>query len=194
MLLKDKVALITAGASGMGRAAAELFAREGAQVIVVDINDQAAKDTVSAIEAAGGSAASAIVDVRDLGALKALAEQVQKEHGKLHILYNNVGIPGAAGLDLTEEEWNTGLEINARASFFLSGYLTEALKAAEGASVIFTSSTSGLIGSPYSPIALPRQRPRVLRHRCDHPRGRWHHRDVVPHHRVTGGPALAEPR
>ncbi len=152
MLLKDKVALITAGASGMGRAAAELFAREGAQVIVVDINDQAAKDTVSAIEAAGGSAASAIVDVRDLGALKALAEQVQKEHGKLHILYNNVGIPGAAGLDLTEEEWNTGLEINARASFFLSGYLTEALKAAEGASVIFTSSTSGLIGSPYSPM------------------------------------------
>ena len=69
------------------------------------------------------------------------------------MLYNNVGIPGAAGLDLTAEEWDTGLEINARASFFLSGYLTEALKAARrGASVIFTSSTSGLVGSPYSPM------------------------------------------
>jgi NAD(P)-dependent dehydrogenase (short-subunit alcohol dehydrogenase family) len=152
MLLKDKVALITAGASGMGRAAAERFAQEGAHVIVVDVNEANAKETVAAIEAAGGTGTAAIVDVRDLTALKALADQVQRDHGALHVLYNNVGIPGAAGLDLTEEEWNTGLEINARAGFFLSGYLTEALKAANGASVIFTSSTSGLIGSPFSPM------------------------------------------
>jgi NAD(P)-dependent dehydrogenase (short-subunit alcohol dehydrogenase family) len=152
MLLKDKVALVTAGASGMGRSGAEAFAREGAHVIVVDMNEQAAKETVTAIEADGGSAASAIVDVRDLGALKELAEGVTRDHGKLHVLYNNVGIPGAAGLDLTEEEWDFGLEINGRASFFLSGYLLEALKAADGASVIFTSSTSGLVGSPYSPM------------------------------------------
>jgi NAD(P)-dependent dehydrogenase (short-subunit alcohol dehydrogenase family) len=155
MLLENKIALVTAGASGMGRAASEVFAREGAHVIVVDVNETGAKDTVAAIEADGGSAAAQIVDVRDLGALKALAEKVQRDHGKLHVLYNNVGIPGAAGLDLTEEEWNTGIEINARASFFLSGYLTESLKAGGadgGASVIFTSSTSGLIGSPYSPM------------------------------------------
>jgi NAD(P)-dependent dehydrogenase (short-subunit alcohol dehydrogenase family) len=152
MLLKDKVALITAGASGMGRASAEAFAREGAHVIVVDMNEQAAKETVTAIEAEGGSAASAIVDVRDLGALKDLADGVTRDHGKLHVLYNNVGIPGAAGLDLTEEEWDFGLEINGRASFFLSGYLLDALKAADGASVIFTSSTSGLVGSPFSPM------------------------------------------
>lgn len=152
MLLKDKVALITAGASGMGRAGAEAFAREGAHVIVVDVNDQAAKETVAGIEAEGGSATSAVVDVRDLSALKALAADVTREHGKLDVLYNNVGIPGAAGLDLTEEEWDFGLEINGRASFFLSGYLTDALKAADGASVIFTSSTSGLVGSPLSPM------------------------------------------
>jgi NAD(P)-dependent dehydrogenase (short-subunit alcohol dehydrogenase family) len=152
MLLKDKVALITAGASGMGRSGAEAFAREGAHVIVVDMNETAAKETVAGIEAEGGSAAYAVVDVRDLGALKELADSVTKEHGKLHVLYNNVGIPGAAGLGLTEEEWDFGLEINARASFFLSGYLEEALKAAQGASVIFTSSTSGLVGSPYSPM------------------------------------------
>lgn len=152
MLLKDKVALITAGASGMGRAAAELFAAEGAHVIVVDMNEDAAKETLAAIEAKGGSAKVEVVNVRDLDALKALADQVMADHGKLDVLYNNVGIPGAAGLELTEEEWNTGLEINARGSFFLSGYLTEALKASGNASVIFTSSTSGLIGSPYSPM------------------------------------------
>ena len=152
MLLKDKIALVTAGASGMGRAGAAAFARAGAHVVVVDVNEQAAKDTVADIEQDGGSAAAAIVDVRDLGALKDLADRVTREHGKLHVLYNNVGIPGAAGLNLSPEEWDTGLEINGRASFFLSGYLLDALKAAEGASVIFTSSTSGLVGSPFSPM------------------------------------------
>ena len=152
MLLKDKIALVTAGASGMGRAGAAAFARAGAHVVVADVNEQAAKDTVAGIEQDGGSAAAAIVDVRDLGALKDLADRVTREHGRLHVLYNNVGIPGAAGLDLSPEEWDTGLEINGRASFFLSGYLLDALKAADGASVIFTSSTSGLVGSPFSPM------------------------------------------
>ena len=152
MLLKDKVALITAGASGMGRAGAERFAAEGAHVIVVDFNEANAKETVDGITAAGGSAAAEICDVRDLVALKVLAEKVEREHGALHVLYNNVGIPGAAGLQLSKDEWDLGIEVNARASFFLSGYLTSALKAANGASVIFTSSTSGLIGSPFSPM------------------------------------------
>ena len=149
MLLKDKIALVTAGASGMGRAAAEVFAREGAHVIVVDVNEENLKETVAGIEAAGGSAVGEVVNVRDLEALEALANKVQSEHGKLHVLYNNVGIPGAAGQQLSQEDWDTSIEINARASFFLSGYLTEALKAGGadgGASVIFTSSTSGLIG------------------------------------------------
>ena len=67
MLLKDKVALITAGASGMGRAGAERFAAEGAHVIVVDFNEANAAATVDGITAAGGSAAAEICDVRDLG-------------------------------------------------------------------------------------------------------------------------------
>lgn len=152
MLLKDKVAVVTAGASGMGRSGSELFAEHGAHVYVVDVNEEAANEVVEGIVAKGGSATAAAVDVRDLHALKRLADQVTAEHGKLDVLYNNVGIPGAAGLDLTVEEWDLGLEINARASFFLSGYLTDALKAADKASVIFTSSTSGLIGSPFSPM------------------------------------------
>lgn len=152
MLLKDKVAVITAGASGMGKAGAHAFAREGAHVIVVDLNDAATNEVVESIKAEGGKATAAVLDVRDLDALKALAEQVERDHGALHVLYNNVGIPGAAGLDLTVEDWNTLIDINARASFFLTNYFTNALKAANGASVIFTSSTSGLIASPTSPL------------------------------------------
>ncbi|MBI1376595.1 MAG: SDR family oxidoreductase [Frankiales bacterium] len=152
MLLTDKVALVTAGASGMGRAGAEVFAAHGAHVIVVDVDPTAAQATVDAIHGAGGSAAAEVVDVRDLDALRDLASRVEGEHGRLDILYNNVGIPGAAGMQLTAAEWDTAIEINARASFFLSGFLTDALKHAQGASVIFTSSTSGLVGSPFSPL------------------------------------------
>lgn len=152
MLLENKVALVTAGASGMGRSGSELFAEHGAHVYVVDVAADAAEEVVAGIRAAGGSATACAVDVRDLEALKALADRVSSEHGRLDVLYNNVGIPGAAGLDMSVEEWDTGLEINARASFFLSGYLNDALRAAEAASVIFTSSTSGLVGSPFSPM------------------------------------------
>src|SRR6478752_6644908 len=89
------------------------------------------KDKVAVITATGGSATAAVVNVRDLDALQDLAATVTSEHGRVDVLYNNVGIPGAAGLDMTVEEWDTGLEINARSSFFLSGYLTDALKAAD---------------------------------------------------------------
>ena len=136
----------------MGRAGAETFAREGAHVIVVDVNETAAKETVAGIEAEGGSARRRIGGRARPRRPEGAGRLRHREHGKLHVLYNNVGIPGAAGLDLSPEEWDTGLEINGRASFFLSGYLIDALKAAEGASVIFTSSTSGLVGSPYSPM------------------------------------------
>ncbi|WP_026928343.1 SDR family NAD(P)-dependent oxidoreductase [Granulicoccus phenolivorans] len=152
MLLENRIALITAAGSGMGQAAAKLFAKEGAHVIVVDVNEDATNQTVADIKAAGGSAQGEVVDVRDLDALKALADKVAAEHGKLDVLYNNVGIPGAAGMDLTLEEWNLATEINIRGSFFLSGYLTDLLKKSGNASVIWASSTSGLVGSPFSPM------------------------------------------
>ncbi|MFL4477330.1 SDR family NAD(P)-dependent oxidoreductase [Paeniglutamicibacter sp. ORCA_105] len=151
-MLQNKVALVTAGASGMGKAGAERFAEQGAFVYVVDRDESATKTVVDGIREKGGQATGIVVDVRDLDALKDVAEQVRKEHGVLHVLYNNVGIPGAAGLDLSEEEWNALIEINARASFYLTHYLTDLLKAADGASVIFKSSSSGLVGSPWSPL------------------------------------------
>ena len=89
--------------------------------------------------------------MRDLVALKVLAEKGRAGARRPGVLYNSVGVPGAGGLQLSKDEWDFGIEVNARASFFL-GYLTSALKAANGASVIFTSSTSRLIGSPFSPM------------------------------------------
>jgi NAD(P)-dependent dehydrogenase (short-subunit alcohol dehydrogenase family) len=151
MLLKSKVAVVTGAGSGMGRAGSLTFAAAGAHVHVVDLSAEAARETVAEIEAAGGRATATALDVRDLDALRAFAEQVGSA-GPVHVLYNNVGIPGAAGLGLDAETWDHDIHINGRAGFLLSGYLEKALEAADGASVIFASSTSGLVGSPTGPL------------------------------------------
>src|SRR5262245_34012559 len=91
--LDAKIALITGSASGLGRVAAELFAREGATVVVADIADPTA--TVEAITAAGGRASSTPLDVADDDSVRAAVQHAVDAHGGLHVLYNNAGIsPG----------------------------------------------------------------------------------------------------
>ncbi len=153
--LEGRVAVVTAAASGMGRSTAEALARAGAHVVVADRDGVAAAAVTTAIGAAGGSAQPAVVDVRDLDALAGMADSVVSEHGRIHVLHNNVGIPGAAGTAISPEDWDLAVEVNARAGFFLTDRFTEALAAGAaegGASVVFTSSTSGLVGSPFSPL------------------------------------------
>lgn len=149
--LARKNALVTAAGSGIGRASALLFASEGAHVVVVDINEAAAVSTVDEIDAAGGSAEAHCVDVGDLPALERVARRVE-EAGPLHVLFNHAGIPGPVGLDFTPEDWARVIDVNMRGGVFLTNYLLGALRAAGGASVIFTSSTAGLVGSEFSPI------------------------------------------
>jgi NAD(P)-dependent dehydrogenase (short-subunit alcohol dehydrogenase family) len=152
MLLERKTALITAGASGIGLASARAFAAQGAHVILVDVNAEAVRAAADALADEGLSAEWYAADLRDHGQLRELAAQVTAEHDSLDVLFNNVGVPGAGGIDLTPEQWDDDIAINARASFFLTGLLADALRRAEAASVIFTSSTSGLVASPTSPL------------------------------------------
>jgi len=154
MKLKDRVAVVTAAASGMGRATAEAFAAEGAHVVIADLNQEAAVAAAREItDSTAGSATGVACDVSKVEDLEALFDQIGSEHGKLHILHNHAGIPGAAGIDLSEDEWQFAVDVNMKSAFFATKFATPLLKEADGkGSVIFTGSTTGIVGSPFSPL------------------------------------------
>jgi NAD(P)-dependent dehydrogenase (short-subunit alcohol dehydrogenase family) len=151
--LENRVALVTAAGSGMGRAGAERFASEGAHVIVSDIDGDAADAVTKQIIAAGGSATSNTCDVGDLAQLKAVVAQIEKDHGVLHVLYNHAGIPGGGGMDIDVDEYIHTFDVNLRSAFYATTYALPLLRKADRkGSIIFTSSVSGVVGSPFSPL------------------------------------------
>src|SRR5215469_15999959 len=95
--LEGKVAVITGAASGMGRATAVRFAREGAAVVVADLNSQAGEETIAELTAAGGNAVFQHTDVGSDQDLKALLDRALREFGRLDITFNNAGLGGATG-------------------------------------------------------------------------------------------------
>jgi len=153
MKLEGRVAVVTAAGSGMGRESALLFASEGAHVVVADLDGDAAGRTAAEIAAAGGSAAAEQCDVSSVAELRALFERVDADHGVLHVLYAHAGIPGAAGLDITEEDFQRSVDVNMKSAFFSTSFGAPLLRKAGGkGSIIYTSSASGLVGSMYSPL------------------------------------------
>jgi NAD(P)-dependent dehydrogenase (short-subunit alcohol dehydrogenase family) len=154
MRLKDKVAIITASGSGMGKATALLFAREGARVCVADINEEQGQKTEREIERKNGHAIFLKTDVSKIEDIRNMIDVVVKEYGKLDILFNHAGIPGPGSIeDVTEESFNQIIEVNLKSCLFATQYAINQLKKqGHGGSIIFTSSTSGISGSPHSPI------------------------------------------
>ena len=155
--LAGRIALITAGGSGMGRASAERFAEEGAHVVVADLNGEAAVEVVEAITAAGGKRRGGHLRRPRSRRAAGARRWDRRDHGVLHVLFNHAGIPGSSGgdtgVDLDLDEWDRVVDINMRSAFFLTNYALPLLKeAGDKASIIFTSSTSGVVGSPMSPI------------------------------------------
>ena len=151
--LEGRVAVITAGASGMGLASARLFAAEGAAVVVADLDAEAAAAAAKQITDDGGEALAFPADVSSVDQLTALFDTVRSTFGRLNVLFNHAGIPGPKGLDITEEEFDRTVAINLKSQFFATKLARPLLEAsAPHASIIYTSSTSGLVASPSSPI------------------------------------------
>ena len=153
MLLKDKKAIITAGGSGMGGGGAELFAGVGAWVAVVDGDDARLKEVVDKINSAGGRAFRVQADLLDAERCREAIREAIDLLGGLDILWNHAGIFGPSGVeDLTVEEYDRCMNLNVRSGVLATGVAVPSMRERGGGSIIFTSSTSGIMGATGSPL------------------------------------------
>ena len=165
MRLKDKVALITGGASGIGRQACLLFAREGAKIVVVDVNEEGADETVRAIEAAGGQAKPCRADVSRADDCENMVRDAEEAFGALHVLFNNAGIMDSRddSAETTEEEvWDLTMGINLKGVFLGCKFGIPALRRAGGGSVINTASFGAILGAATPQLAYTASKGGVL--------------------------------
>ena len=152
MQLEDKVALITGGASGIGRAIAIAFAREGAGVQIVDMNRQGAEEVARLIRDTGGEADFHQANVANEEEAKQAVAATIRRFGKLHILVNNAGVHDSAKdalvEDLTEETWDWIIGVNLKGPFNFCRHAIPEIVTCGGGSVINIASTAGLTASP----------------------------------------------
>jgi NAD(P)-dependent dehydrogenase (short-subunit alcohol dehydrogenase family) len=144
MRLKDKVAIVTGGASGMGRSEATIFAREGARVVVADVLDKEGQEVAKSI---GEAARFVKLDVTSEAEWQAAVAAAEHEFGKVDILVNNAGISGTYTSDLTSTEaWDRVMDINAKGVFLGMKHAIPAMKRAGGGAIVNISSISGFTG------------------------------------------------
>jgi NAD(P)-dependent dehydrogenase (short-subunit alcohol dehydrogenase family) len=153
MQLAGKVAVITGGASGIGRATALLFAREGASITVADLNSGAGKSVTAEIVQAGGRASFEAVDVTRTADCRRVAEAAIREFGRIDILFNNAGIIRRATiLDLAEDDWDRVMAVNVKSIYLLSREVIPHMQKAGRGIIINTASGWGLTGGPKAAV------------------------------------------
>ncbi len=148
MRLNNKVAIITGAGSGIGAATAVLFGKEGARVIVVDIDRKKGMGTVNLIKSNGGEAVFIQVDVSKADSIENMVKSAVKTYGKLDILINNVGIYIQADVVETEEkDWDRIMDINLKSAFLCCKYsIPEMMKNKKGGVIVNVGSEAGIVG------------------------------------------------
>jgi NAD(P)-dependent dehydrogenase (short-subunit alcohol dehydrogenase family) len=165
MRLKDQTALITGAGSGIGRESAILFAREGAAVVAVDVNLEAANQTVAAVTQAGGRAIAVRADVSKAADCEAMIGAAEREFSKLTVLFNNAGISHADdddAINTSEEVWDLTFSVNVKGVFLGCKYGIPALRRAGGGSIINTASFVALLGAATPQLAYTASKGAVL--------------------------------
>ena len=163
--LENKVALITGGSSGIGKASCLHFAKEGAKVIVADLNDEEGQVTVDQIKKSGGEASYFHADVSKAEDCRSMIEFAESTYSALHVLFNNAGIMHSSDDDAasTEEEiWDITMNVNAKGVFLGCKYGIPAIKRAGGGSIINTASFVALLGAATPQVAYTASKGAVL--------------------------------
>lgn len=146
--VKGKVAIVTGSARGLGKAQAFLLAKEGAKVVVTDIDEDRGKKTAEEIGGAGGEAIFITQDVSSEEDWKTVIEKTLSEFGKLDVLVNNAGVILFKNIkETTLEEWRWVIRVNLDGVFLGTKYAMEAMKKSGGGSIINLSSTAGIVGT-----------------------------------------------
>ena len=165
MRLINKVALITGAGSGIGRATAILFAKEGAKVVAVDIKEDSINETVGLIKANGNDSISIMADVSSAADCQEMIAFAERHYGKLNIIFNNAGIMHASDGDAEQTEeaiFDITMNINVKGVFFGCKYGIPALRKAGGGSVINTASFVAILGAATPQIAYTASKGAVL--------------------------------
>lgn len=148
MRLKDKVAIITGSGRGLGKEAAILFAREGAKVVVCDINEEWAKVTAREIQEAGGVAIAVQVDVTCPDSVKSMVDETLKAFGRIDVLVNNAGITADALLvKMTDEQWDRVIDVNLKGVFNCTRAVAPIMIEQGRGKIVNTSSVVGVYGN-----------------------------------------------
>src|SRR5213595_2090113 len=153
MRLANKIGIVTAAASGMGRAGALRFAKEGAAVGVADIDQGRVEAVVAEITAAGGRALALAGDLRQDEFARDIVRRTARAFGGLDFVWNHVGHPGPAaieGIDMADYE--LAMDLNLRTVLVTTEAAIPELRARRGGALLYTASTSGLVGSAFSPV------------------------------------------
>lgn len=152
-LFDGKIALVTGGGSGIGQAACRLYAREGAQVVVSDIDEKGGQETVRAVQETNGEATFIRADVSNPGDCQALVDQTLQKYGRLDIAFNNAGIGGEANrtAEYSIEGWQKVIAVNLSSVFYCMKYEIPALLQAGGGAVVNMASILGQVGFENSP-------------------------------------------
>tara|TARA_R110002074_G_scaffold155200_1_gene310921 strand:+ start:334 stop:1086 length:753 start_codon:yes stop_codon:yes gene_type:complete len=150
MRLEDKVAIVTGGAHGMGKSTCEIFAREGAKVVVADVDDQAGQDLAQQLVSQNLTATYHHLDVTSETDWAATVKAAVDAYGKLDLLVNNAGISGSAAEDLDDTDtWNRLMEINSTGPFFGIKYCAPEMKKTGAGAIVNISSISGIVGQGF---------------------------------------------
>jgi len=151
--VENKVAIVTGGASGIGRATCLLLAREGAKVAVTDILDSAGREVVLEIKSSGGVAQYWHINVTNEKEVKQAFADVYREFGEIDILVNNAGIHGVnkPTHEIEEREWDEVMNVNVKGVFLCTKHVIPYMKKARGGSIINLSSIYGIVGAEDTP-------------------------------------------
>jgi NAD(P)-dependent dehydrogenase (short-subunit alcohol dehydrogenase family) len=153
MRLEGKIGIVTAAASGMGRAGASRFAREGAAVGVADLNGAGVEAVVREITAAGGRALALVGDLRQDAFARDIVRRTANAFGGLDFVWNHVGHPGPAAIEgIDMEDFAIAIDLNLRTVLVTTEAAIPEIRARGGGALLYTASTSGIQGSAFSPV------------------------------------------